>query len=178
MFQTTNQLTVGGKSICKWGWSSALETPYMPYDVQQLCPKCTLQREPRVWVLLSIWLADITEVCLKHYWNVFVDDRAPNFEKSSDISVSSVLLGHAGPVNCPSRISGEPTGGPRQSYPSPLLWHPPPWCQRERDRILEPTTSKVRHCLQGTCILKRVESHVWSAALRTSKRFKTYITLQ
>jgi hypothetical protein len=31
-------------------------------------------------------------------------------------------------VNCPSHISGEPTVGPRQSYPSPLLWHPPPWC--------------------------------------------------
>ena len=99
------------------GWSSAFETAY---DVNHLCKKqhvatCT-------WRVSGSKhrLANIIHVCID--WTVFVDYRILNFGNSHEISASP------GPVNCPSHISGELTGGPRQSYPSPLLWRPPPWC--------------------------------------------------
>ena len=157
-----NPLKVGEKSMCKWGCSQHVlsvwvvptigwsTSPGFVLDIFKQCSWISILSSPKFWGIS--WNISVIHAvpCLWIVLHTFLENR-------QWAHVKVILLLYFGILRHVSE-------------------------RRDRiDRILEPTTEPTwPACVASSkaCFkLNRVES-LWSAALWTSKRFKTYIKLQ
>ena len=148
-----NPLKVGEKSMCRVvptiGWSTS---PGFVLDIFKQCSWISILSSPKFWGIS--WNISVIHAvpCLWIVLHTFLENR-------QWAHVKVILLLYFG-----------------------ILRHDVSERRDRIDRILEPTTEPTwPACVAGSSMerfkLKRVES-LWSAALRTSKCFKTYIKLQ